>query len=64
MTSNNKIGREKNTVKVWGHGVVYMVEARCYKLEGHGLGYQLGEWIIFNLPKPSGCTRPWDLLSL
>jgi hypothetical protein len=38
-------------------------QALCYKSEGRGLESRWGEWISFNLPNPSGRTRPWGLLS-
>jgi hypothetical protein len=42
-----------------------VVEALCYKPEGRGFETRWGEWIFFfNLPNPSGRTRPWGLLSL
>jgi hypothetical protein len=36
--------------------------ALCYKPEGSVLDTRLGDF--FNLPNPSGHTRPWGLLSL
>jgi hypothetical protein len=39
------------------------VETLSYKPEGSGFETRWDEWIFFNLPNPSNCTRPWDLLS-
>jgi hypothetical protein len=39
-----------------------VVKALCYKPEGRGFDTRWGEFL--NLPNPSGCTRPWSLLSL
>jgi hypothetical protein len=39
-----------------------MVKALGYKPEGRGFETRSGD--IFNLPNPSGRTRPWDSLSL
>jgi hypothetical protein len=39
-----------------------VVKALGYKPEGRGFETRLDE--IFNLPNPSGRTRPWSLLSL
>jgi hypothetical protein len=39
-----------------------VVKALCYKPEGRGFDIRWGEF--FNLPNPSGRTRPWGLLSL
>jgi hypothetical protein len=39
-----------------------VVEALCYKPEGHGFDTRRGDF--FNLPNPSGRTRPWGLLGL
>jgi hypothetical protein len=39
-----------------------VVKALSYKPEGRGFESQWGE--ILNLPNPSGCTKPWSLLSL
>jgi hypothetical protein len=44
----------------WACGSV-VVKALCYKREGHGYETQWGEFL--NLPKPSGRSRPWGLLS-
>jgi hypothetical protein len=41
-----------------------VVEALCYKPESHGFENQWGEWTFFNLPNPSGRTRPSGLVSL
>jgi hypothetical protein len=38
-----------------------VVKALCYKPEGRGFNSRWGEFL--NLPNPSGCTRPWGLLS-
>jgi hypothetical protein len=35
-----------------------VVKALCYKPEGRGVETR-GEHIFFNLPNPSGLTRPW-----
>jgi hypothetical protein len=43
------------------HGSV-VVKALRYKPEGHGFDSQWCDF--FNLPNPSGYTRPWGLLSL
>jgi hypothetical protein len=41
------------------------VEALCYKLEGRGFETWWCERIFFfNLPNPSGRTKPWGLLNL
>jgi hypothetical protein len=39
-----------------------VVKALCYKPEGRGFQTRWGDF--FNLPNPSGRTRPWGLLSL
>jgi hypothetical protein len=39
-----------------------VVKGLCYKPEGHGFDSWWGEF--WNLPNPSGRTRPWGLLSL
>jgi hypothetical protein len=39
-----------------------VVKALCYKPEARGFDTRWGEF--FNLPNPSGRTRPWGLLSL
>jgi hypothetical protein len=39
-----------------------VVKALCYKPEGRGFDFRLGEFL--NLPNPSGSTRPWGLLIL
>jgi hypothetical protein len=39
-----------------------VVKALCYKLEGRGFGTRWSDFL--NLLNPSGCTRPWGLLSL
>jgi hypothetical protein len=39
-----------------------VIKALGYKPEGRGFETRLGETL--NLPNPSGCTRPWGLLSL
>jgi hypothetical protein len=41
-----------------------VVKALCYKAEGRRFETRWGEWIFFNLPHPSGRTRPWGSLSL
>jgi hypothetical protein len=41
------------------HGSI-VVKALCCKQEGHGFEIK----IFINLLNPSGCTRPWGLLSL
>jgi hypothetical protein len=51
------------------HAILYMqhvvVKALRYKPEGRGFETRCGECIFFfNLPNPSGRTRPWGLLSL
>jgi hypothetical protein len=43
------------------HSGSAVVKALCSKLEGHGFNTR---WDFLNLPNPSGCTRPWGLLSL
>jgi hypothetical protein len=39
-----------------------MVKALCYKPEGRRFDIRRNEFL--NLRNPSGCTRPWGLLSL
>jgi hypothetical protein len=39
-----------------------VVKALCYKPEGHGFNTRCH--FLKKLPNPSGCTRPWGLLSL
>jgi hypothetical protein len=51
----------KNSAEVDGASGSVVLKVLCYKLEGRGLP---DEVIFLNLPNPSGCTRPWDLLSL
>jgi hypothetical protein len=42
-----------------------MVKALCYKPERRGIENRWGQWnFFFNLSNPSGCTRPWGVLSL
>jgi hypothetical protein len=41
---------------------VVVVNALCYKLEGRGFENRLSEF-FFNIPNPSGRTRPWGSLS-
>jgi hypothetical protein len=41
-----------------------VVEALCLKPEGRGFETVWGVNAFFNLPNPSGRTRPWGLLSL
>jgi hypothetical protein len=38
-----------------------VVKVLCYKPEGRGLHTRWGEFLC--LHNPSGCARPWDLLS-
>jgi hypothetical protein len=42
---------------------VVVVTALCYKPENCGFETRWAEWLCFNLPNPSGCTRPWGSLS-
>jgi hypothetical protein len=39
----------------WGHAVAYLVEALCYKLEGHRFESRM-RWIFFNLLNTSSRT--------
>jgi hypothetical protein len=41
-----------------------MVKALSYEPEGRGFKTRWGKLVAFNLPNPSGCTRPWGSLSL
>jgi hypothetical protein len=51
------------TIVWWVRGSV-VVKALCDKSECRRFGTRWGEWILFNLPNPSGRSRPWGLLSL
>jgi hypothetical protein len=44
------------------NSAILVVKALCYKPEGRGFDTQL--IFFFNLPNPSGRTRPWGLLCL
>jgi hypothetical protein len=49
-------------IYIYGARGSVVVKAQCYKPEGRGFDIRWGEF--FNLPNPSGRTRPWGLLSL
>jgi hypothetical protein len=47
---------------LWGVRDSVVAKELCYKPESRGFDYRWSEF--FNLPNPSGRTRPWGLLSL
>jgi hypothetical protein len=62
MQLNMCVPKFVNLVLVVGARGSVIVKALRYKPEGRGFDTRWSEF--FNLPNPSGRTRPWDLLSI
>jgi hypothetical protein len=67
-TGTQNASQTRSGINIWqslyGTRGSVVVKALCCKPEGRGFETRLGECISFNLPNPSGRTRPWGLLSL